>query len=131
MESTLQNDVAPTTTSNKSQAMLYWIVTAIFCLQMSFNRLCSIASFSSCASVRPPWLSCLFQGGAIMGQVPGCAAFAYAGAPGAQGMGLCWFRHHDRNWLIVHIAMGDGVASPLAPGSCGRCPISCGADCTS
>jgi hypothetical protein len=78
MESTLQSDVAPTTTSNKSQAMLYWIVTAIFCLQMSFNRLCSIASFSSCASVRPPWLSCLFQGGAIMGQVPGCAAFAYA-----------------------------------------------------
>src|SRR5262245_38292534 len=96
MESTLQKPafVAANITP-KAKTIVYWIVTALFCLQIGFNayaqlRLPQVAEafthlgFPAYFRVE---LSC---------QVPGRGADACAGAGAAQGVGLCRLRHHPR-----------------------------------
>jgi len=109
MESTLQNPtlVAPGT-SSKVTAIVYWIVTALFCLQMSFTayaqlRLPQVAEefthlgFPGYFRVELSWAKLL---GVLLMLAPVPARlkeWAYAG-----------FAINLASALIAHIAVGDG-----------------------
>ena len=97
MESTLQKPalVAGKTTP-KAKTIVYWIVTALFCLQMSFTAYAQLRLPQVAAGVHPPRLPRLLPGGALVGQAPRRGAAAGAGAGAAQGVGLRRLRHQPR-----------------------------------
>jgi hypothetical protein len=112
MESTLSKPaVVATQTTSKPQTIIYWIVTALFCLQMSFTayaqlRLPQVASafthlgFPSYFRVELSWAK--FAGVLlILAPVPArLKEWAYAG-----------FAITLASALIAHLAVGDGPES--------------------
>jgi hypothetical protein len=110
MESTLQNPAiaVKTTTKAKANTIVYWIVTALFCLQMSFTayaqlRLPQVAEafihlgFPAYFRVELSWAKFL---GVVLLLAPVPARFkewAYAG-----------FAITLASALIAHLAVGDG-----------------------
>ena len=97
MESTLQKPafVAAKTTP-KATTIVYWIVTALFCLQMSFTAYAQLRLPQVARGVHSSRLPRLFPGGALVGQAPRRGAAACAGAGAAQGVGLRRLRHQPR-----------------------------------
>jgi hypothetical protein len=108
MESTLQNPSIAARTTPKANTIVYWIVTALFCLQMSFTayaqlRLPQVAEafihlgFPAYFRVELSWAKFL---GVVLLLAPVPARFkewAYAG-----------FAITLASALIAHLAVGDG-----------------------
>ena len=136
METTLQKPalVAARTTA-KAMTIAYWIVTALFCLQMTFTAY---------AQLRLPQVA---------------QAFAHLGFPAYFRVELSWFKllgvllllvpvpARLKEWvyagfaidlgsaLIAHFSVGDGPAGVgmggALPACSGRCRTSCGGVCRS
>src|SRR5207237_5072898 len=95
MESTLQKPaLVAAKTTPKAKTIVYWIVTALFCLQMSFTAYAQLRLPQGGGGVHPPRLPRLLPGGALVGQAPRRSADACAGA--AQRVGLRRLRHRPR-----------------------------------
>ena len=117
MESTLQRPALVTAeTAPKTKTIVYWIVTAIFCLQMSFTayaqlRLPQVAEafnhlgFPAYFRIELSWAK--FLGVALMlaPVPPRLKEWAYAGF----GINLA-------SALIAHLSVGDGLEA-LGPGA--------------
>ncbi len=112
MESTLRNPaLAGARTTSKASALIYWIVTALFCLQMTFTayaelRLPQVAEafthlgFPAYFRVELSWAK-LLGVVLILAPVPErLKEWAYAG-----------FAIDLASALIAHLAVGDGPAA--------------------
>src|SRR4051794_1509795 len=114
MESTLHNPAfatAPTASSSKARTIAYWIVTALFCLQMAFTayaqlRLPEVAEnfarlgFPGYFRVELSWAK-LVGVVLLLAPVPArLKEWAYAG-----------FAINLVSALIAHFSVGDGVAA--------------------
>ena len=97
MESTLQKPalVAGKTTPN-AKTIVYWIVTALFCLQMSFTAYAQLRLPQVAEAFTHLGFPAYFRGGALVGQAPRRGADACAGAGAAQGVGLRRLRYQPR-----------------------------------
>jgi hypothetical protein len=109
MESDLQKPALVAAKSTpKVRTIVYWIVTALFCLQMSFTAYAQLSlpqvteMFSHLGSPR------LLPAGTLVGQVPRRGAVACAGAGAAQGVAYAGFAIILASALIAHFSMGDG-----------------------
>src|SRR6476646_7749778 len=109
MESTLQRPVlAAAMTTAKAQTIVYWVITALFCLQMSFTayaqlRLPQVAEafthlgFPAYFRVELSWAK-LLGVVLLLGPVPArLKEWAYAG-----------FAINLASALIAHLSVGDG-----------------------
>jgi hypothetical protein len=110
MESTLQRPVfVPASLTPKARTTVYWIVTALFCLQMSFTayaqlRLPQVAQafahlgFPAYFRVELSWAK-LFGVGLMLAPVPArLKEWAYAG-----------FAINLASALIAHLSVSDGL----------------------
>src|SRR5205809_8084222 len=96
MESTLQKPaLVAAKTTRKAKTIVYWIVTALFCLQMSFTayaqlRLPQVAEAFTHLGF-PAYFRVELSWAKLLGGADACA-----GAGAAQGVGLRRLRHQPR-----------------------------------
>ena len=122
MESTLPKPaLVAATRSPEARAIVYWIATTLFCLQMSFTAYAELR-LPQVAEAFVPRLPRLLPGGTLVGQAPRGGADSRAGAAAAQGMGLGRLRHRPR--LGAHRApLGGRWPRGLGLGSGYRCAL--------
>ena len=107
MESTLQKPaLVAAKTTPKAKTIVYWIVTALFCLQMSFTayaqlRLPQVAEAFTHLGF-PAYFRVELSGAKLLGVV-----LMLAPVP-ARLKGLRRLRHHLASALIAHLSVGDG-----------------------
>ena len=118
---------------SKGMVIGFWIVTALFCLQMGFTAYAQLRLPQVADGVHPPRLSRLLPGGALVGEAPRRGAAARAGAGAAQGVGLRRLRHQPR--LGAHRPLSRSAtarrrgAGRRAPACSGGSRTSSGAAC--
>ena len=97
MESTLQKPalVAGKTTL-KATTIAYWIVTALFCLQMGFTAYAQLRLPQVAEAFTHLGFPAYFRVELSWAKFLGAGAVARAGAGAAQGMGLRRLRHRPR-----------------------------------
>jgi hypothetical protein len=111
METALQNTAHPRMTGSKGMAIGFWIVTALFCLQMGFTAIAQLRlpqvseafihlGFPAYFRVELSWAK-LFGVAVLLAPVPArVKEWAYAG-----------FAIDLASALIAHLAVGDGPAA--------------------
>jgi hypothetical protein len=68
MESSLQKPAfGAATTTPKAKTIVYWIITALFCLQMSFSAYAQLRTTAGGGGLHTPRLPGLLPGGALVG----------------------------------------------------------------
>lgn len=108
MESTLPNPALVARTSSKAKTTVYWVVTTLFCLQMSFTayaqlRLPQVAQafthlgFPAYFRVELAWAKLLGVALLLVPAPPRLKEWVYAG-----------FAIDLASALIAHVAVGDG-----------------------
>ena len=97
MESTLQKTaLVATCTTPKAKTIVYWIVTALFCLQMSFTAYAQLRLPQVAEAFTHLGFPAYFRVELSWAKFLGVVAAARAGAGAAQGVGLCRLRHQPR-----------------------------------
>ncbi len=97
METTLHKAALATATSTpKTRAIGYWIVTGLFCLQMSFTAYAQLRLPQVAEAFAHLGFPGYFRIELSLGKAPRRGAVAGAGAVAAQGVGLRRFRHRRR-----------------------------------
>ena len=108
METTLQNPVLGVIRTPKAQSILYWTVTALFCLQMGFTAYAQLRLPQVAAAFThlgfPAYFRVELSSAKLLGVVlllapvpPRLKEWAYAG-----------FAFDLASALIAHLAVGDG-----------------------
>ena len=110
METTLQNPaLVPVTSDAKVARILYWIVTALFCLQMGFTAY---------AQLRLPQVAQAFQHLGFPGyfrvelswaEVLGIAVLLAPVAPRLKEWAYAGFAINLTSAMVAHLSVGDGV----------------------
>jgi hypothetical protein len=97
MESTLQKPArAAAKTTPTAKAIVYWMVTALFCLQMSFTAYAQLRLPEVAEAFNHLGFPAYFRVELSWAKLLGVVLFACAGAGAAQRMGLRRLRHRPR-----------------------------------
>ncbi len=97
MESTLQKSaLSAAETTSKATTIVYWIVTALFCLQMSFTAYAQLRLPQVAEAFTHLGFPDYFRVELSWAKLLGVIADACAGAGAAQGVGLRRLRHRPR-----------------------------------